>query len=337
MSRKFFLPNKLFYSIEPFKSVRDSVIKACLYGYIPLALLLFGCSAMRQPAPLKNLGIVGDTDDVRVEVIDIVQPGDTTSWVDGARWTEVIVRVSNKSGSNLTVQTGSLVEQQGLVLSQLSNVLAEQQPGDHIAKMQQAQMGYGLAQQTVMSGLGYVVPYVGFLTPLMFQGLSMAQQQAMLSVQNEPQRVQAEAQKRSLPVGATLIPGGNAQGSLFFRQTQFPQKLILGYATDTVSRRIEIPVVQSPIVSQPAISPINAKQPQTAPVQSKIEIRNPSVQVIANEAMIREQPKTGKIIKRVKKGTQLERLEEAGGWTKVLVDGDQVGWISSQLVKAGEK
>jgi Bacterial SH3 domain len=337
MSRNFFLSYKSFLSVESLQSVRDSVIKVCLYGYIPLALLFFGCSAMKQPAPLRNLGIAGDTEDVRVEVVDIIQPGDTTSWVDGARWTEVIVRVSNKSPGNLVVQMGNLVDQQGLLSFQLSNILAEQDPGERVAKMQEAQMGYGLAQQSVMSGLGYglgyTVPYIGFLTPLMFQGLSMAQQQAMLSVQNDPQRVQAEAKKRSLPVGATLIPGGTAQGSLFFRQTQFPQKLILGYVTDTGSKSIDITLVQSAVVAQPAISANVAAQPQAGTIQTKVESRNPYVEVIANEANIREQPKTGKIIKKVNKGTRLEKVDEVDQWTKVLLGDESIGWISSGLVK----
>jgi hypothetical protein len=55
---------------------------------------------------------------------------------------------------------------------------------------------------------------------------------------------------------------------------------------------------------------------------------------VANEANIRDRPKSGTIIKRVKKGQRLEKLDEVDGWTKVLIDGEQVGWISSQLIKA---
>src|SRR2546428_304893 len=89
-----------FLSVSQINRWPGSLIKTCFYCG-PFALLLFGCleqlSSVKQPAPPRNLGITAETPEVRVEIVDIIEPGDPTSWVDNARWTEVIVRLANIS------------------------------------------------------------------------------------------------------------------------------------------------------------------------------------------------------------------------------------------------
>ncbi len=236
--------------------------------------------------------------------------------MDNAQWTEVIVEVSNKSLYNLSIEAGNLIDEQGTLLTQLSNVLLD--PNRQVAKMREAQMGYGLAQEAVRLGLGSGYPYgfryygsgIGSLGILLSGVLSLAQQQTMMSIQKEPQRVRAEAQRRSLRLGTTLVSGDKIQGSLFFRHTSAPRELRLGYTANNKPGSVAIWL---------------AKHPKPT-----------YVEVVADEAAVQEEPNAKEILRNVKRGTRLEKLEEQENWIKVSLKGEGVGWISSDSVKEAE-
>lgn len=91
------------------------------------------------------------------------------------------------------------------------------------------------------------------------------------------------------------------------------------------------PAPKSTAMVTPQVQPTPPPRP-TAMVTPDAP-KNPYVEVIVNSAIIRDEPDGKNRIKSVPKGTRLEKLDQAGKWTKVLVDGDKIGWVSSGLIK----
>jgi len=96
--------------------------------FIRIAALLLvtpGCALTAGPikssAPLRNLNLVGSSPDALVEVVDIIQPGDGTSWTDRASWTEVVVRMRNTSTQDISIGSATLVDSRGVVVPQSMN------------------------------------------------------------------------------------------------------------------------------------------------------------------------------------------------------------------------
>lgn len=420
-----------------------------------------GAPAVKRSAELRNLGITTKGEQAKVEVVDIIQPGDPSSWVEDARWTEVVVRISNTSKVYLVGREAQLVDASGAVIPVAEHPMMLADIQEQVSKsMVEAQARSAVASSAAYTATSLMnqglyslgpsawgaVPYLGVVFSA--AGALAAQHQAseMASATKGPQEIVAELQRRSFRAGSGVAPGGRIQGSFFFPYTRDPHKLLLtqeaegklktmevslaravsdlnvrvesallktdqgelplGRATDPIAlgsatnlnsvglsfsrplsplelQNLRIGFTEDFPCTKPAgvdvtpdqksvllsgypagclkgakgfydlaVAGLNidasafpvqkgfppgTKRPTVATASTRpapaARSANPFVEVTANEAVIREAPKTGKIIRTVSKGTKLERLEERDNWTKVVTEKDEVGWISSGAVK----
>lgn len=415
-----------------------------------LAIFLTSCassggSAIKRDVKLRNLGITTQGEDTRIEVVDIIQPGGPSSWVDDARWTEIVVRITNTSKTYLSFRDCQLVSASGALIPVTENPLMlaniQQQVSESMAGAQAVGAATSLGYQAVYSIPGFAsaaygaVPFLGGVLSLV--GALAQQQQAaeIRSAANRPQEIMAELEQRAFKRGSGVAPGGHIEGSMFFPYTRAPQNLVLTYEAEGAQEMLEVslaraaadlnakvksavlktdqgelpltttkepvdlgsayelkrialsfsrplsslevqnlrigfsedfpckkpesvdvtPDKRSIILSdypdaclreargfydlgvtglnlEPAAFPIQKGMPPGAK-RSTAKSSNPFVEVVANQGIIREAPKIGKVLKRVAKGTQLEKLDDRGNWTKVLIGGEQVGWIASGVLR----
>ncbi len=250
------------------KKLRECVL---LFIWPTMTIFLVSCAttggdAIKRTAQLRNLGITTQGEHARIEVVDVIQPGDPSSWVEDARWTEVVLRISNTSNTYLFGREAHLVDVNGAAIPPAQNPLMLADLGQQVSKSMgtyfntmsvtmlatEAIYTVPFISQTAWLGM---VPYVGFIT----QGLSAVEtayslQQAgtMMSAANRPMEIMAELRRRSFPPGAGVGPGGHIQGSIFFPYTFSPQKILLTYDAGGTQKRVEAALAQ-------AVAELNAK------------------------------------------------------------------------------
>ena len=416
-----------------------------------LAIFLTSCassggSAIKRDVKLRNLGITTQGNHGRVEVVDIIQPGGPSSWVEDARWTEIVLRITNTSKTYLLFRDCHLVSASGALIPltehplMLANI--QQQVSESMAGAQAVGAATRLGYQAVYSIPGFAsaaygaVPFLGGVLSLV--GALAQQQQAaeIRSAANRPQEIMAELEQRAFKRGSGVAPGGHIEGSMFFPYTRAPQNLVLTYEAGGAQEMLEVSLARAaadlnakvksavlktdqgelpltttkkpvdlgsayelkrialsfsrPLTSlevqnlrigfsddfpckkaesvdvtpdkrsiilsdypdaclreargfydlgvtglnlEPASFPIQRGLPPGTIRPTAKSTTNPLVEVIVNEGIIREKPKTGRVLKKVPKGTRLEKLDQAGKWTKVLVNGEQIGWIASGVLR----
>jgi hypothetical protein len=225
---------------------------AAFLGILGSALMTAACAApatspaLTKPgAALRNLNIVGRSPDAQVEVMDIIQPGDSTSWAERAQWTELVVRITNVSAETVAMGSAMLVDSRGVALPHLTSAPAAQtspprdgQDGEAARSAAPAaleKVAARIAHNAASSVLGalpvdvrpYVEPLVSTGKDLASTAISSARPGSTSAPAREQTEIQAELERRRLREETRLVPGGAIEGSLFFQFTPVPHRLVL--------------------------------------------------------------------------------------------------------------
>ena len=164
------------------------------------------------------------------------------SWKRNAFWDEYVVTVANRSDSLLTVESASLTDFSGAtseagtnpwVLERTSRSLVDQ--GFGLAQSAAIQIGGGLAVVAVGSSVGVLMAgsSYGILGPVSAASVgSLVVLPAFVSGTvytniSSHRAIDREFARRRLDLPVALQPGQLVQGSLFFRISPGPQRLVL--------------------------------------------------------------------------------------------------------------
>jgi hypothetical protein len=218
--------------------------------------ILAGCAAqtpvVRQNAQPRNLGIVTPCEHARIEVMDIIQPGDSTSWLSDAHWTEIVLRVVNTSTFQLTAREAQVIDARGGLLRPLPQqaLVAEiqQQVSKSAMQAQSATATGQVATGALQTGAAFI-PIPGLSAVLSAAGMAASHQQSLgaMSAANQPQEIMAELQRRALAENVPIPPGRFIQGSVFFPRAPAPQALLINYEVAEAIRSVEVPLQQGPV------------------------------------------------------------------------------------------
>jgi hypothetical protein len=172
-------------------------------------------------------------------VIVIKGPG---SWKREARWDEYVVKITNSGSQPVTVVSSELVD----VLGQPQIPGADPWPLEKLSYTNWDK--YGKTGLKLLAGAGAVVLYAGYtmsvaMTGFMGGATASAGAVALVNVipvvalvdvttvaimnHNNKKAVQAEFDRRRLPLPLTVPGDGRVEGSFFFPMTPGPQRLVL--------------------------------------------------------------------------------------------------------------
>jgi nucleoid-associated protein YgaU len=244
---------------------------AFLVLVLPSVSLIFvlgalGCAteglnpSVAAPPPLRNLGLSAQGQHATVEVIDIIQPGGPGTWSADARWTEIVIRVTNSSAMHVVGRGLSLVSVTGASLPAVENPLALPDMQQHLTRSkEQTEANSKLASQ-VLSSTSTAAPAfspsassrVNPITSSMQEMAGVVHQEQMRSLANRAQNIEAEIRRRALAPGVQLSPGDHVQGSVFFALTRSPKKLLVAYEVGRTQHTVEVMLARpQPIPTAP--------------------------------------------------------------------------------------
>lgn len=198
--------------------------------YFCLTALLTGCATTRYisnpTTPPQDLGLVGSTDDLEIKLHYVIVPDGPGSWIQGAKWNEWVLSIKNLTQSDVTVEKISLIDPRGVYVRSEYGSVDELESAAERAQTHYASL-YG--STAVGSAL------VGAAMPLMAAGIPIGPIGALpyflLSSSQAQGRdaVQAEFQKRRLPLPLELSSGGSLRGGVFLPLVPQPQALVVTY------------------------------------------------------------------------------------------------------------
>jgi len=232
--------------------------------------------------PPPELDLRAISKDIEVALHYVIVPGGPGSWVEGAKWDEFVLTIKNLKRQDVSIAGVSLIDSRGVYVEARQIIHVQELDPTRSEAMQKEMEALpgsmvtgtatGIAQQTAISGifsalpLGALGPVAGILPGVLAMAHGYpAISQSQLEVKDK-ETIQAEIEKRRLPLPANLSEGGALTGSVFFSRVQKPQALIVRYwtqqgsgaaSTDGTSR-IRIPLDK---ISSPPATPQAAQQP----------------------------------------------------------------------------
>lgn len=254
-------------------------------GLLSFALLLTSCTSARYrtapkktpPPALLNLPSTIPPIEALLHTVIIYRgPG---SWKQDAYWDEYVVTVANRGNELVVIESASLADFQNQL------VAAGKDPWklEHDSRSF-AERGFGFAKNTgVQVGAGFGVVMVGGgVGAFLFSGSGIVAAStgaavgglllfpAFLSATlytnvNNRHAIEREFERRRLVLPVTLVPGQLVQGSLFFRISPGPKRLILSGYVDDEPREIVIdlaPLAGLHLKAAPAPSTKPSDQPE---------------------------------------------------------------------------
>jgi hypothetical protein len=212
-----------------------------------LALTLTGCvsskykSASKETPPPVLLNLAATQPPVEAVVHSVIVYKGPGSWKKEAYWDEYVVSVANRGGAPLVVETASLTDFRGdatgpgdkpWLLEEESRTRRENL--NRAAKTTLVQMGSGLAAISfgggvlaASAGVGGMAVGIGGLAILPFYVGG-----AIYRNVSSRRDIEVEFARRRLILPLPVAPGQTVQGSLFFRISPGPQRLVLRARTD---------------------------------------------------------------------------------------------------------
>ena len=232
---------------------------ALLAALAAALLLTSGCVSSKYkmagsgipPAPTLNLR--GNHATLGAYVDSVIVYHGLGSWKRDAYWDEYVVSLENRGAISATLLSAELIDSDNAALAPgKSWVRLERESrkwGDSHVLAQNLALGAG----TVFVGAGMVAAPIGaFLVYAAFQGVALTPVGAAfiavplaagwLSDTNgkHEKNIAAEFNLRRLELPAELRPGQTAHGSLFFRLTPSPQKLVLTFRAAGELREVTV-------------------------------------------------------------------------------------------------
>jgi len=206
--------------------------KSCVLVSVCL-LVLVGCGGGRYlanpSAPPSDLGIEVMDNNLRVHLVHIIVSNGAGSWVKDAPWHEYVVRIQTTEKS-VNIYKVAIVDPTGV----------ERPAGIHPVQLQkQSEMllkGYkaeGISMAMEVGGMATsvltLIPFVGPAANLASMGV---QQGDIYADVKDRENIQAEFQKRRLPIPLSLSDKADVRGSIFFPMIPKPRALIIMYIVE---------------------------------------------------------------------------------------------------------
>ena len=232
------------------------------------AFALSGCvSARYQPAPKDTppatvLNLAATQPPVEAVVHTVIVYRGPGSWKRDAYWDEYVISVTNRGLAPLSVESAMLTDFRGeatapgdnpWTLEKQSRTRTEEL--NRIAKAALVQFGAGYLTVGVAGGVMFTAGTAcATAGAVIFAGaIPVYAVTAVVRNYNHRHEVEAEFARRRLALPATVAPGQTAQGSLFFRISPGPQRLVLhGRAgDDPVEVTIDLGLLKGLHLKQP--------------------------------------------------------------------------------------
>lgn len=269
-------------------SLRSCATAAALGAAV---LALCGCVtrgyqlAPKNTPPPEVLRLEAARPPIEAAVRQVIVYHGPGSWKREAYWDEYVVSLTNQGPTPLTIEAAVLHDQQGApiepgidpwTLERLSKkwweTNAARQTGTYVVLGAGTAAGAGVAMVSAYSGLwgasvsagtaaaGTVGAVAAVTLPLVAVGTVVANV-------HSKHKVEAEFTRRRLALPLTLAPGQTAHGSLFFRITPGPQRLVLrGRAADQpCDATISLALLAGLHLAPPATPPSPASLALTTP------------------------------------------------------------------------
>jgi hypothetical protein len=204
-----------------------------LLSTLVVTLTAVGCAGPRASKAPSAISIVDpirvQSADLAVALIRIDEKGDKETLVEDPGWLEYVIEIENLSTNTLTVQNVKLLNQDGRYLDSATAYEQITAPPDV-----GAELAGDVAQSAAGIAAGQMIPYGGSI----FGVLSSAASAWSAGTKKQAARVFRSRMLKNVE----LAPAGELEGSAFLPKMTRPKALIVDYAQDGSTHRIEIPL-----------------------------------------------------------------------------------------------
>ena len=235
----------------------------CHAAVLAIAVTLIGCTLPHYQTkegkllPPQSLNFTATQPPLELLLHTVIVHSGPGAWKEETWWDEYVVSVTNHSDTPLRIETVSLVDFE----SQASS------PGDDPWKLERAgkqwwqsntarNTGYALALgvgtfatagAAFWGGAAATGTFAGAATAasiIVFAALPVAIVSGVVINNNQKHRIEAEFHRRRLVLPTTMAPGGTAKGSLFFRISPGPQRLVFAFHADGQPHELSLDLKQ---------------------------------------------------------------------------------------------
>jgi hypothetical protein len=209
-----------------------------LLPLLVLTLTVVGCAGPEvSKAPSAN-SIEGpirvQSADLAVALIGIAEKGNKETLIENPGWREYVVEIENPGRNALTIQNVKLLNLDGRYVD--SAVAYEQITAPPDVGVE---LAGDVAQSAAGIAAGQIIPYGGTIFSVLFRAASASSAGAKAHAKR--------VFRLRVLKNVELAPAGKVEGSAFLPNITRPKALIVDYAQDGTTNRIEIPLpIQGP-------------------------------------------------------------------------------------------
>lgn len=209
-----------------------------LLPLLVLTLTVAGCAGPEMSKAPSVKPIEGpirvQSADLAVALIRIAEKGDKETLVEDPGWREYVIEIENLNTNALTIQNVKLLNQDGRYVDSASDYEQITAPPDV-----GAELAGDVAQSAAGIAAGQMIPYGGTI----FGVFSSAASAWSAGTKKHARRVFRLRMLKNVE----LAPAGELEGSAFLPNMTRPKALVVDYAQDGATNRIEIPLpIQGP-------------------------------------------------------------------------------------------
>ena len=205
-----------------------------LQPFLVLTLTVVGCvepKVSKAPSAKSMAGpIQVRSADLAVALIRISEKGDKGTLIKEPGWREYVFEIENLSKNDLTVQNVKLLNQDGRYVNSASayeEITAPPNVGVELAG--------DVAETAAGMAAGQFIPYGGKIFGVLSRTASASSAEATANAKR--------AFRLRVLKNVELAPTGMVEGSAFLPNITKPKALVLDYAQDGTTNRIEIPLL----------------------------------------------------------------------------------------------
>ena len=206
------------------------------YFLLPLLVLTLSFAACAGPEASKTPSATSMAGPVRVKsadlavaLISIAEQGSKGTLIEDPGWIEYVIEIENLSPKTLTVQNVKLLNRDGRYVDSASTYEQITAPPDV-----GAELAGDVAETAAGMAAGQFIPYGGKIFGVLSSGASA------WSAGEKAQAKRAFALR--VLKNVELAPAGKVEGSAFLPNITRAKTLVLDYAQDNTTNRIEIPL-----------------------------------------------------------------------------------------------
>lgn len=203
------------------------------YFILPLAIVALtaaGCAGLRASGADRLAGPIRvKSDSLSLALTRIAGQGDGATLVVDPGWREYFIEIENISTNDLTVQNVKMVSQDGGYVDSASAYEQITAPPDA-----GAELAADVAETAAGVVVGQIVPFGGQIFSVLSRTVSASSAEAGASAQ--------QAFGLRVLKNVEIAPAGKVERSAFLPAIPEPRLLVVDYAQDGTTRRIEIPL-----------------------------------------------------------------------------------------------